>query len=138
MKKTAIGAAVLGFLLVAGSAFAQTPDVHQERPLPPAFISGGVGEEDRAELEATEKSYSFKLVLVGEGGVFLDDVHVTITDATKQEILVANTEGPILLVQLKPGKYNVRAEVQGLIQNQGVMIRKNRHTNITLRFPLSE
>ncbi len=121
------------FLCGASVLHAQTGGVE-----PPAFISGGVGEEDRVELEAIQKNYSLKLVFAGEGGIFLDDIHVVVTDAAKNVVLTADTDGPILLAQLKPGKYVVMADTQGLSQKQTVTIRKNRQTYITLRFPIGE
>lgn len=134
MKHKLITVLMMVFSLAAGVVHAQTA----EAPTAPTFLSGGVGDEDRARLESMEKGFSFKLMLAGEGGVFLDGVHVSITDAAKNSVLVTDTEGPILLVQLNPGKYTVTAEVQGLTQTQKVTIRKNRQTNITIRFPISE
>lgn len=107
-------------------------------PEQPNYISGGVGEESRAELDAVQKNYGLKVVFAGEGGIFLDDVHVTITDAAKQSVLVVDPEGPILLAQLKPGKYVITADAQGITQKATVTIRKNKQTNITMRFPIGE
>ena len=104
----------------------------------PSFVSGGVGEEDRAELEKVQRNYSLKLVFAGEGGVFLDDIHVLIMDSANNTVLTTDTEGPILLAQLKPGKYVVNADVQGITQKQNVTIKKNRQSNITIRFPIGE
>ncbi len=134
MIKKMIYTFALAILLTAGSVHAQTV----ETPTAPTFMSGGVGDEDRTRLEAMEKNFNFKLVLAGQGGMFLDDVHVTIADAAKNSILVTDTEGPILLAQLTPGKYIITAQIEGLTQTQVVTIRKNRRTNITIRFPLSE
>ena len=101
-------------------------------------ISGGIGEEGRAELEAVQKNYDLKVVFAGEGGIFLDDIHAVITDAAKNTVLTTDPEGPILLVNLKPGKYVVTAEAQGIVQKATISIKKNRLTNITLRFPIGE
>lgn len=134
MTKKMICAFAFAMLFSMTSVHAQTV----EAPTAPTFLSGGIGDEDRTRLEAMEKSFSLKLVLAGEGGMFLDDVHISITDAAKNSVLVTDTEGPILLVQLNPGKYIITAQVQGLTQTQPVTIRKNRHSNITIRFPISE
>lgn len=104
----------------------------------PNYISGGVGEESRAELDAVQKNYDLKVVFAGEGGIYLDDVHVIIADAAKKSVLVVDPEGPILLAQLKPGKYLITADAQGITQRANVTIKKNRQTNITIRFPIGE
>ncbi len=120
-------------VLHAQTVGSETPAVES-----PNFISGGVGEEDRAELEAVQKNYNLKIVFAGEGGIFLDDIHVVITDAAKNTVLTTDTEGPILLAKLKPGKYVVSADVQGITKTQNLTIKKNGQTNITIRFPIGE
>lgn len=104
----------------------------------PQSISGGIGEEDRAELEAVQKNYDLKVVFAGEGGIFLDDIHAVITDSAKNTVLTTDPEGPILLVNLKPGKYVVTGEAQGIVQKANVSIKHGKLTNITLRFPIGE
>lgn len=117
---------------------AMPPAVSTPAVAAPEYISGGIGEEGRAELEAVQKNYDLKVVFAGEGGIFLDDIHAVITDAAKNTVLVIDPEGPILLVNLKPGKYVVTGEAQGIVQKANVSIKKNRLTNITLRFPIGE
>jgi len=114
------------------------PVVSTPAVVTPESMSGGVGEESRAEIEAVQKNYTLKATFAGEGGIFLDDVHVVITDAAKNTVLTVDPEGPILLVKLKPGKYVVTADAQGIVQKANVSIKNNRLTNITLRFPIGE
>ena len=128
--------AIMAFaLLMSGAAMLHADPTPIETP---AFISGGIGDEGRAELEAVQKNYNLKLVFAGEGGIFLDSIHVVVSDAAKNTVLTTDTEGPILLAQLKPGKYMVTAEAQDSTQKQTLTIRKNKQTYITLRFPIAE
>lgn len=114
------------------------PEVTAPAVEAPETMSGGIGEEGRAEIEAVQKNYTLKATFAGESGIFLDDIHVVITDATKNTVLVTDPEGPILLVKLKPGKYMVTAVTQGIVQKTNISIRNGKLTNITLRFPIGE
>lgn len=110
------------------------------------YISGGVGEEGRAELEAIEKNYNLKLIFVGQAGIYLDDVHVVITDAHKRVMLDTDSQGPILLATLPPGHYSISADAQEHHVEQSLTIKKSARRSdrmhaahqFILRFPISD
>lgn len=108
--------------------------------LPPVkFITGGVGAESMAQINAEEANYNFKLMMVrSKSGEYLSKVNVVITDAAGNTQLQTITEGPVLLAQLEPGRYIVTAtDVHKHSITKNLDIKKSK-TEETFRFPEPE
>lgn len=73
--------------------------------------SGGVSVEAFAELRSQASAYSLELVLAARGsGAYLADVDVTVRSLPLREVVLEHrTEGPLLLVALPAGRYEVTA-----------------------------
>lgn len=93
--------------LALGSAVSAQAQVMKDEKSGVAYVSGGVGEEELAELKKQEPDYDLKLYFTAGKGEFLASVPVTIEDAKGGRVLETITQGPILLAKLKPGKYKV-------------------------------
>lgn len=117
----------LASLLIGAQLFAQQPAV--------PFISGGVGETDRAAMERAEGSYNLKLVFTGEEGIYLSGVDVRIRDASGMERLHATSEGPILLADVPAGMYTVEVTAEGKSLSRKVVVDKSMKTQ-HFRFPI--
>jgi len=76
-------------------------------------ISGGVGENSEAQMDAMRKDFNLQLLFAAKDGHFLAGVPVTITDARGNEVVARVADGPYLFVSLPPGKYRIRAEYDG-------------------------
>lgn len=74
-----------------------------------SYITGGVGLEERQELEGMAKDFNLKLVFAVQGGQYLGDVQVRIQDGQGKTVLEATSKGPWLYASLKPGTYTVLA-----------------------------
>lgn len=101
------------------------------------IVSGGVGETERAVIDQNEDAYSTKLVYTGEGGMYLSDVSVIIKDAKGNEVVNSVTDGPILLTDLKPGKYSVESSAEGFTKKQNISAGEKLKT-YTIRFPVKD
>ncbi len=77
------------------------------------FVSGGVGEDSNARMQALSKEFNFRLLFAAKDGHYLADVAVTITDARGAKILETVAQGPWLLATLAPGKYVITATYAG-------------------------
>jgi hypothetical protein len=85
------------------------------------YVSGGVGEDERAELDALSNQYNLRLLFAMQGsGEYLAAVRVNILDAHGGTVLTAQSRGPWFFTQLPPGDYVVDASTpgQGLQQPQ--------------------
>lgn len=73
------------------------------------FLSGGVGADEQQRLAAAEADYPLKITFARKDGSFVSDVRVNFSDEKGNDVLQIVTDGPILLVDLKPGTYIVTA-----------------------------
>lgn len=109
----------IGIMLITASASATDR-------LPP--LSGGIGESGREMIQQHQADYSLKLVFVGEGGMYLSDVDVVVTDTSGHMISHTTTEGPILLIDLPSGTYTITAASEGISQTTTVTVGKGTKT----------
>jgi len=81
------------------------------------YVSGGVGEGERAELDAQSNQFNLRLLFAMQGsGEYLSAVRVNILDARGETVLTAESKGPWFFAQLAPGDYTVEASVPGQAQ----------------------
>lgn len=75
-----------------------------------AYISGGIGEEERASMQASRDYFNLRLAFAARGsGEYLSAVRVRIEDATGSELLETVSDGPLFYARLAPGTYLVTA-----------------------------
>ncbi|MDQ5908221.1 MAG: hypothetical protein QG599_312 [Pseudomonadota bacterium] len=87
------------------------------------YASGGIGEGERAELNALSAQFSLRLLFAMQGsGDYLADVGVNIMDARGGIVLKAQSRGPWFFAQLPPGAYTVDVEAVGQMHRQAVRI----------------
>lgn len=83
------------------------------------YVSGGVGEGERAELDALSNRFNLRLLFAMQGsGDYLADVRVTVVDSRGTVVLNAASNGPWFLAALPPGAYTVEASALGQTQRQ--------------------
>ena len=78
-----------------------------------AYLSGGIGED---EAKAIQQATGYNLHMtfsIGAEGKFVPDVDVVIQKAQGQTVLTLSQAGPLVYVQLPPGKYTVVATRNG-------------------------
>lgn len=94
-----------------------SPRIHSDRGV--RYVSGGVGEGERAELDALSDQFNLRLLFAMQGsGEYLSAVRVTILDARGGTVLTAESKGPWFFAQLAPGDYTVEASAPGQAQQQ--------------------
>lgn len=87
------------------------------------YVSGGIGEGERAELDALSSRFNLRLLFAMQGsGSYVADVRVSIRDGRSGLTLVAESKGPWFFADLPPGAYTVEAEAEGQVQRQTVQI----------------
>ncbi|MDE3059486.1 MAG: carboxypeptidase regulatory-like domain-containing protein [Pseudomonadota bacterium] len=74
-----------------------------------AYINGGIGDEEEAQLKDTGKSYNLHLLISAVTGEYVSDTHVRVLDSKGNEVLSVDNAGPYLYAKLPPGRYTVEA-----------------------------
>ncbi|HUL65107.1 MAG TPA: carboxypeptidase-like regulatory domain-containing protein [Burkholderiaceae bacterium] len=124
----------LAFLiaLVAWPAAAMTDGrTTQDRP----FVSGGTTSEEVADLRTKQPFFSISLLTAARGsGAYLAGVHVRIVDAQGTLVLDTDMDGPFLLVDLTPGKYQLEAVNEGETQKRTLTLREGNQQRVVLYF----
>lgn len=78
-----------------------------------AYLSGGIG-EDEARAIGQAHGYNLHMTFaIGPENKYVPDVDVTVQNASGQTLLTLSAAGPLVYVQLPPGKYNVVATRNG-------------------------
>ncbi|MEX1300808.1 MAG: hypothetical protein AB1Z16_01490 [Desulfotignum sp.] len=86
------------------------------------FISGGIGITERQVLDQMAGKYSLKVVLAAKDGHYLSRCYMEIIRADGTKILSTSTDGPWLLADLEPGRYQVKAQYDNTWKNQSVTV----------------
>lgn len=98
-------------------------------------VSGGVGGDERAAIEAQQADYSLKIILIGKGGMYLSDVAVSIHDASGAEVVNHTAEGPFVLADLPAGTYRLGfLAADGASQKLNVTIVEGQRREVHVRF----
>lgn len=74
-------------------------------------VSGGIGVDERRELQDQQGQYNFWLkTAIQRSGAYLSAVKVRITDLGSKKVVLEHTlDGPWLLASLPPGRYELEA-----------------------------
>lgn len=77
------------------------------------YLSGGIGEDESKAIQQTTGYNLHMTFSVGPENKYIPDVDVVIQKAQGQTVLTLNQAGPLVYVQLPPGKYTVVATRKG-------------------------
>lgn len=131
MKRLILIWSLLG-CLCCPAAMAQSALLTPQMQGDVAFVSGGVGRDERDELQAQRSHYNLNLLFSMKGsGEYLSDVGVKVSDANGQVCLDTVANGPILLAKLKPGRYTVSVDRESHVINKTIMVDAKQHTPLS-------
>jgi hypothetical protein len=102
----------------------------QDRP----FVSGGVDAGELADLRTKQPFFNLSLVTAARSGAHLAGVKVRITDADGKPVLETEMDGPLLLVDLAPGKYRLEATNEGETQKRALTVAVGKSQRLVLYF----
>lgn len=77
------------------------------------YLSGGIGEDEAKAIQQTTGYNLHMTFSVGVENKYIPDVDVVIQKAPGQTVLTLSQAGPLVYVQLPPGKYTVVATRNG-------------------------
>ena len=131
MRKLPFAKGLVGILGPAAIAAAGAAMAAHE-PLS-AWISGGVGLEERSQFLTYRKEFNLRLVYaVRKTGHYLADVETGLMEPDGTVLLNIRSEGPFVFARLAPGRYTISATFRGETQRREVDVREGRDTVLHL------
>jgi hypothetical protein len=85
------------------------------------YVTGGVGDEERAALQAMRKDYNLEVLSSRAKGEFAGEVRVAVLEKDGVKKLDAPA-GPMFYAKLPPGTYTVEATCEGVTKQQKVTV----------------
>ena len=99
---------ILGMVMYALSFYSTEEGFLQKRKEKNiTFLSGGVSQRERKNLQEMGKGYSLKLMFSNKKGEYLSDVTVKISDQRDETILTTVSNGPWFFINLPSGTYDL-------------------------------
>jgi hypothetical protein len=76
------------------------------------FITGGIGEEEEAQLKSVSRDFNTQVLVTGQQGEYLSGAMVRVLNEQGAEVLATDGAGPYFFTQLPPGNYTVEVTAQ--------------------------
>ncbi|WP_454833694.1 carboxypeptidase regulatory-like domain-containing protein [Pseudomonas lini] len=109
---------VLMFPVVLNAASLEPIDstgvqVQQQQQNGITYLSGGIGEDEARAIQQAQGYNLHMTFSIGAEGKYVPDVNLVIQKDPGQPVLTLSEAGPLVYVQLPPGKYTVVATRNG-------------------------
>ena len=98
------------------------------------YLSGGIGDDELAQIEAAKASYNVKILLAEKSGHYISGVHLTLSSLLGDKLVDIPSAGPFVLLQVPAGTYQIEATYEGHTQQQRTTINATRPLSTVLRW----
>ena len=130
-------------MLLAAAAALSIATRARAGPLPPAvhagsasYISGGIGQDEADAMREARSQFPLTLMMSqSSGGNFVTGVDLRIVSASGQAVIHAASAGPIVLVHVPDGHYQIAARYDGKTLTRDVDVASGQHRMVYLNFP---
>lgn len=109
------------------------PQLKHQKGVP--FVSGGVGDEDQDALRRLSSNFNFELTLATPSGKLMGPAVVKISDDKGAVVIGTETEGPLLLAELPPGRYTIEVVADGQPRTATVTVPAHGREQLSLTWP---
>lgn len=95
-----------------------------------AYICGGIGSDQAALFRSARSHYPLSLGFgqkQGEKVAFIADVQVVMRNDYEQTVLNINSDGPICLLDIDPGHYQIYVTYEGQTMHQSITVKRQGH-----------
>ncbi len=103
-------AVAASFLWIAGTSSSGTETGKTDGV---EYMTGGVGIDERQQMEETAKGYNVKAIFATTSGSYLSNITITITKTSGEKVLEAKSNGPWFFAKLPQGTYSIKALYNG-------------------------
>lgn len=126
--------AAIGLVLLCSSPLAAESGLAWQDYNGIVYISGGVGEEELAEINAARSGFNVRVLLAEKSGTYVTGVHVAVNEAGGTKVLEVESAGPYLLAKLPEGKYRIAVTYGGQTQQQDFVVQAGRAHEFVFRW----
>ncbi len=99
------------------------------------YLTGGIGDEELAQLKSVEVDYNVQALMAGKKGTFMSGFTLRLLDSKGAEVLTAYEAGQYFYTRLAPGSYSIEAtSQQGVTQKGTFAVPAHGAVKPTLRF----
>ena len=99
----------------------------QHGPAGTEYLNGGGGEEERAAMTARQSEFPFKVVMSATGGQYVVADRLSVS-TPQGELLAIGDAGPLVMIKLPPGPYNLEATWHGKTERRSVRLAASAQT----------
>jgi hypothetical protein len=100
-----------------------------------AYVTGGIGLDERNALEAMAAQYSLEITNANPNGDYTTDNALTIEAKDGRQVLHLGSNGPLFYAQLPAGDYVVHATNSGQQQVHDIQVSNGKQTVLRLIWP---
>jgi len=112
----------LGLADADEAALLQSKELPQRVQVGPvAYITGGIGDDERDQLDAIKPEYNVYVLNASKAGEYICNTNIVIRDQHGAEILGASA-GPIFLAKLPAGSYSLAASRESQSQIRHIKV----------------
>lgn len=98
-----------------------------------AFVTGGIGQDERDELNTKAREYSLHITYANASArEYLGDVDVVIKDKDQHIVFEDKNTGPFLYVNLPEGEYDASFVYEGKTKKQKITVTGNPQQKLIL------
>ncbi|MFZ4125151.1 MAG: hypothetical protein ACOYJ2_03655 [Rickettsiales bacterium] len=134
LKHQAMLAVIAFTTLTSVSAWAQTNVLEPQQQGGIPFVTGGIGKDESAELQATQHNYNLNILNADKTGHYLDGTRIVISDL-KHNALLDSMSGPLFYATLPKGHYIVEGFNAEQSKKQSITITSGKSTRVRFVWP---
>ena len=105
------------------------PPLHAMQAGNITYLTGGIGDDERDQLDAMKPSYNLRVLNASTSGEYVVNTHVVLRNQQGSELLDIPA-GPILLVSLPKGTYTLDASHAGAERTEQIKIAGSKATSL--------
>lgn len=90
------------------------PGRHAAAAVGAVWISGGIGDEDRAAMQKAAAGFNVRVIFSGRAGEYHAGLPFQIFRSDGRLLVSGVSDGPWLYLRLRPGTYRITADIDGV------------------------
>ncbi|MDI1361326.1 hypothetical protein [Methylotenera sp.] len=121
---------VMAIFAITNTVYADEMNTEQ-----PAYINGGIGQEEADDMRLHAGEYNLRLYFSeAKQGQSISDVTVTVTDKKGNVKLEVADAGPMLFAHMENGIYKITSQHNGVIFTKTVKVVNHKGVNVHLNW----